>query len=186
MPLETVNFIEDMNAAWPTGTDPVNEGDNHVRNVKNGILNSFPNTTGIWNTTNKITMGGADMTSNVVENVAAPVADGDAVNLATLTARAPGFLSWGVVSAAGSHANNPGSDDYSIIKGNVGRYDITFNRPVSGGQAQNFGMSVTCANNAGTVATVVGDANLVTVQVYLRSSNGNFIDELFHFIRMVA
>lgn len=34
MPLEAGNFIDDLNADWPLGTDPVAEGDDHLRLIK--------------------------------------------------------------------------------------------------------------------------------------------------------
>ena len=45
--LETVTYISDLNAANPDGaTDLKSEGDNHIRNIKKGILNTFPNIAG--------------------------------------------------------------------------------------------------------------------------------------------
>lgn len=47
MGLETVTFISDLNASNPVGTtDPKSQGDDHLRNIKLGLLNSFPNLTG--------------------------------------------------------------------------------------------------------------------------------------------
>ena len=47
MGLETVTYISDLNAANPDGaTDLKSEGDNHLRNIKKGILNTFPNING--------------------------------------------------------------------------------------------------------------------------------------------
>ena len=47
MGLETVTYISDFNQANPGGaTDLKSEGDNHIRNIKKGILNTFPNITG--------------------------------------------------------------------------------------------------------------------------------------------
>ncbi len=38
MPLETnVSVIEDLNPAWPTGTDFKSEGDDHLRNIKTAV-----------------------------------------------------------------------------------------------------------------------------------------------------
>ena len=48
MGLETVTYINDLNADWPLGAlpDKKSEGDNHLRNIKLGIKNTFPNVTG--------------------------------------------------------------------------------------------------------------------------------------------
>src|SRR3990172_5694300 len=38
MPIETINFISDMNVSNPVGaSDPKSEGDNHLRNMKTGL-----------------------------------------------------------------------------------------------------------------------------------------------------
>lgn len=41
MGLETVTHISDLNPANPTAVDPKSEGDNHIRNIKTALLNSF-------------------------------------------------------------------------------------------------------------------------------------------------
>lgn len=47
MGLETVTYISDFNQANPDGaTDLKSEGDNHIRNIKKGVLNTFPNING--------------------------------------------------------------------------------------------------------------------------------------------
>ncbi len=43
MPLETGDYIADLNPANPLGTDPVSAGDDHVRLVKKCTQQSFPN-----------------------------------------------------------------------------------------------------------------------------------------------
>jgi microcystin-dependent protein len=43
MGLETVEFITDLNPAWPNGTDKVRYGDDHIRRIKTALKNSFPN-----------------------------------------------------------------------------------------------------------------------------------------------
>ena len=43
MPVESVTGIWDFDPSWPLGTDPKNEGDDHIRNVKRGVQQSFPN-----------------------------------------------------------------------------------------------------------------------------------------------
>ncbi len=49
MPLENANTINELNPAWPTGNDPVSEGDDHIRQVKQALLNSFPGLVSIAN-----------------------------------------------------------------------------------------------------------------------------------------
>lgn len=52
MPIETFNFIDSLNASNPVhATDPVSQGDDHIRGVKTTLLNSFPNVDGAVNFT---------------------------------------------------------------------------------------------------------------------------------------
>lgn len=44
MPVEAVNYISDLNTAWPLGTgEPKSLGDNHIRNIKLAVKQTFPN-----------------------------------------------------------------------------------------------------------------------------------------------
>jgi hypothetical protein len=186
MPLESVSFIEDFNDNWPTGTDPKNEGDNHIRNVKKGILDSFPNTSGPWNTTSQISMGGATMQGQTVEAVGDPVNDTDAVNQQTMIARTPGFISWGAVGSGGTNTNSTGSADWTVTRLALGHYRLTFNRPVSGGGTLNAGFVGTPIASADDwKLTAVSQVNSVDVDVHMWAGNGNAADGNFSFIRMV-
>ena len=51
MAIETFGFIDDLNAANPTATDNVSEGDDHLRGLKTTLKNTFPNVTGAINAT---------------------------------------------------------------------------------------------------------------------------------------
>lgn len=42
MSLESVVWLNDLNAANPPGTDPKNQGDDHIRNIKKALRDSFP------------------------------------------------------------------------------------------------------------------------------------------------
>lgn len=46
MGLEVVQYIDDFNTDWPLGTDKRRQGDDHLRNIKLGVKNTFPNLTG--------------------------------------------------------------------------------------------------------------------------------------------
>lgn len=46
MPVETVNYINDLNPDWPDGTEPKSQGDNHLRNTKKAIKQTLPNVAG--------------------------------------------------------------------------------------------------------------------------------------------
>lgn len=41
MAVESVTYIKDLDPAAPTGASPKSEGDDHVRNIKKGLKNSF-------------------------------------------------------------------------------------------------------------------------------------------------
>tara|TARA_R110002020_G_scaffold195098_2_gene396085 strand:- start:4221 stop:5249 length:1029 start_codon:yes stop_codon:yes gene_type:complete len=42
MGIESGNFINDLNEDWPTATDNVSDGDNHLRLIKKVVKDSFP------------------------------------------------------------------------------------------------------------------------------------------------
>lgn len=42
MGLEVANNLEELDQTWPTGVDPVNKGDDHIRLVKAVLKNQFP------------------------------------------------------------------------------------------------------------------------------------------------
>ena len=43
MTVESVTLIGDLDANNPAGGDSISEGDNHIRNIKRSIKNTFPN-----------------------------------------------------------------------------------------------------------------------------------------------
>lgn len=47
MTVESVVYISDLDATYPAGGDAKSEGDNHIRNLKTGIKNTFPNISGV-------------------------------------------------------------------------------------------------------------------------------------------
>ena len=42
MPLETGDFIDDLDPSWPTGVDNVSQGDDHIRLIKHILQTQFP------------------------------------------------------------------------------------------------------------------------------------------------
>lgn len=46
MALESVNFIGDLDPANPVSGDTITQGDNHIRNIKQALRNTFPNISG--------------------------------------------------------------------------------------------------------------------------------------------
>jgi hypothetical protein len=46
--LETVTHIQDLNAAWPLGSDLASTSDDHIRNIKSALKTDFPNFNGTY------------------------------------------------------------------------------------------------------------------------------------------
>jgi hypothetical protein len=46
MTVEIIEFIDSLDRTNPKGSDPISEGDDHVRNIKAAIVDTFPNITG--------------------------------------------------------------------------------------------------------------------------------------------
>lgn len=46
MGLEAANFISQLDESWPTGLDPINKGDDHLRLIKQVLKDQFPGTAG--------------------------------------------------------------------------------------------------------------------------------------------
>ena len=46
MPVETGNYISDLNASYPGPSDSISSGDDHIRLTKKTIKNTFPNVDG--------------------------------------------------------------------------------------------------------------------------------------------
>src|SRR6478609_6250644 len=46
MPLETANYINQLNPANPLSTDSVSQSDDHLRTIKLALKNTFPNLDG--------------------------------------------------------------------------------------------------------------------------------------------
>lgn len=76
MALETATYIADLNAANPTGTDPVAQGDDHLRLIKAVLQTTFPDvaTSHIKATTNQATTGTNDTTYMTPKKVADAIA----------------------------------------------------------------------------------------------------------------
>lgn len=46
MPVESATYINSLNASYPTGSDNISQGDNHIRLLKETIKATFPNIAG--------------------------------------------------------------------------------------------------------------------------------------------
>ncbi|RLD78822.1 MAG: hypothetical protein DRJ15_10770 [Bacteroidetes bacterium] len=45
MPVETASTISELDPSWPLGGDPTNQGDNHIRTIKDVLQLQFPGST---------------------------------------------------------------------------------------------------------------------------------------------
>jgi len=57
MSLESANLINELDPTWPTATDPVSQGDDHMRMIKHVLQTQFPNLT------NAVTASSDDLNS---------------------------------------------------------------------------------------------------------------------------
>lgn len=67
MPLESVTHVEDLNPQNPAYLDQRSEGDDHIRNIKTALKNTFPGMTGrAWRKRNAATSGNITKNDNMV------------------------------------------------------------------------------------------------------------------------
>jgi hypothetical protein len=85
MAIETFEFIDDLNAANPTATDNVSEGDDHLRGLKTTLKNTFPNVTGAINATETELNYVDGVTSAIQTQLDAKLATGGTIATATIT-----------------------------------------------------------------------------------------------------
>ena len=78
MAIETFEYIDDLNAANPTATDNVSEGDDHLRGLKTTLKNTFPNVTGAIDAT--------EAELNILDGVTATTAELNILDGVTSTA----------------------------------------------------------------------------------------------------
>jgi len=80
MSLETASWVTQLNSSNPTASDPVSEGDDHLRMLKTVLKNSFPSSS----------------TAAIVPNVSGQsgkylTTDGTDTSWGTVSAASPGF-----------------------------------------------------------------------------------------------
>ena len=173
MPLESnVNGIEDLNAAWPTATDPKSEGDDHLRNIKLGIQGTFPNTTGAWTTTDQITHADAtvDTASATLGQAKTEITDALDAYKATLPVNSFGNVN-------GNTGNGTGSLDWSAVVESAGTYLITFDVPLN-----NWSMVTTPFEEGGELTMTYTPIGTNQARVYVRTGTV-LINTSFTFMR---
>jgi len=197
MTVETINNgVEDLDKNLPAGTDPKSEGDNHIRNIKDAIGLSFPNSDGAWNTTSEIQANGFNANTTRIRNVGTPTDATDAArkgetdsldSRVTALENETGFKqAWGSVNTAGT-ATQPGSGDWSSIRISTGLYRLTFTDADNTTSWQNITATAYSGDSIPKVACSVipVNANQVDVIVY-ESKSESKIDRGFGFQRVIG
>lgn len=124
MALESATYISGLNAANPVTGDAKTEGDDHIRLIKNTILNTFPNVTGAVTATHTTL-------SNALGSAQWSMSSDRLVNGGNTQ---PSFHARGSITGGGNGSGNPiifGSEDFDY--GNV--YNTStgiFTAPVAG------------------------------------------------------
>lgn len=134
MPVEAVNYISDLNTAWPLGTgEPKSLGDNHIRNIKLALKQTFPNL-----------------------NAAVDSTPAQLNRLNSLTALSVLGVTGNVDAAPAAIA--AGTDGFVLRRSGAA---LAFGRVADAGLRQGAGVSVIgrSANSLGDVADIVAGAN---------------------------
>ena len=74
----TVNYFSDFDISWPTPSDPKSAGDDHIRNIKKAIRQTFPLFAGVMNIAHDQVASKAYVQS-VAFSTALPGQPGDAI-----------------------------------------------------------------------------------------------------------
>lgn len=165
MPLETATTIPELNQAWPVGTDPKSQGDDHLRMIKDCVKNSLPNMDGPWSTTDPIAAGEA-------------VEDGQLVTKAQLDAATGVKQSFGAVASGGTITG--GSGDWTVSRsGN--NYTLTFDTAATDAASQSLVATGVVVDGAGDCVAVSLNATQVQVSTY--NANGAYLQSGFFFMR---
>lgn len=205
MPLESVTTgIEDLNPAWPTGVDPISQGDDHVRNTKQALQLSFPNTSGAWNIAQEVKTVGIDVSDGRVRNVGAPSDIDDATRLGDLQAvegalqvqiddnveridaleeQAARFQSFGNYDGINDVLLG-GSGDFSVVRDSTGVYTFTFTEAAASLYAQSLVANNVGVFNQGADVFYVIPTTTTAWQVTCYSANGQLINTNFSFMRV--
>lgn len=64
MAVESATYVNQLNETLPTNTDPISEGDNHLRLIKQVLKNTFPNVGG------QVTLNEADLNNAAIRSAA--------------------------------------------------------------------------------------------------------------------
>lgn len=123
MPLETVNFINDLVETNPRGDlDQRHEGDDHIRNIKKALRNTLPGMNGrAWRTISRSASFSLASTDNMTVNNCAA---GITVSASAASSLGNGFFAFLRAPTTGSVTFNPtdnvnGKDAYVVPAGHM-------------------------------------------------------------------
>ena len=176
MTVESVTYITDLNPALPAAGDNISEGDDHVRNLKTGILGTFSGFTGIACTATEAELNDV---GQIRTDLTTAEADIDALEADK------GY--WGHIRESGTI--EAGEADFvssgSVNKTSTGDYTVTLPATASNGWI------VTCmrSNQNDSAFFSVSTITAVTTTSFSvnwsavtgGASEGNDVDQEFHF-----
>ena len=165
MAIETFEFIDDLNAANPTATDNVSEGDDHLRGLKTTLKNTFPNVTGAINATEAelnildgVTSTAAEL--NILDGVTATAAELNILDGVTATTAELNYVD-GVTSNIQTQLDNIDTDLLNDTTPQLGGNLDTQSFTVDGRDVSTDGTKLdTVATSANNYAHPTGAGNL--------------------------
>lgn len=180
MGLEAVSYIPDLVATNPLVSDSVSQGDDHIRNIKTALLNTFTNFAGAAMTLTEAQLNDASRKS------ATETLSGDKTFSGAVEKRIGGFdyvmspCYGGFVDSAAASEQVP--TGWSVAKTGTGQYTVTHTIP-NISDYRDLGISVT-ATSSGTAfrgASIGPSLSATTFDVYTYNASGTATDAAFNF-----
>ncbi len=176
MTVETVTYITDLDKTLPAASDGLSEADDHFRNIKKALENSFSGFTG------------AAMTSTEAELNDVPAIRSDLTtaeaDIITLQDDVKKTIS---VFFDGAGAVTSGSTGVSVTKDATGTYTITLPSPFSADQKWGYSAVAKVQTSGSSERLVVAENSRSdgSVQIYVTGSGGGKVDRavsmVFHY-----
>ena len=158
MGLETASYISELVAANPTATDPISQGDDHLRLIKSVLQTQFSGLSG----TTAVTSSGAEL--NILDGVTATYAELNYLDITTLGTSAD---SKALTQSAGGVVTVGATSGDQVL--NIASHDL-----VDGGLKLAGTLVTSSATELNLLdgKTVVGDAVLASDQSWSGSQRG--------------
>ena len=127
-------YIDTLDDSYPATTDDIVEGDNHIRGIKNTLLNTFPSITGAVTSTHtelNLLDGATVTTTEINYNDITTLGTVEASK--TVTANASGHITQDTSAASKYIQFNNGSVNnvlFGNVSGSFGLYDLTNARDI--------------------------------------------------------